>query len=208
MPKMPAEIAKAIKQVAESVEGLIADQDNKFANYRFVSHDQIKAKAGKLMAKFGLIIVADEVSCEVREKSLHCEYAFWIYHETGAEYGPIKRTVQVSASGAQAYGSAASYAQKYFIRDLFQIPTGEQDADNDQKHPLPESPVVKAEASEGLMLAMEESLEKCKTLMELEAWRDDNVKEKQKLILTDQVKITKRFKEIQAHVKLMEANNG
>ena len=208
MPKMPPEIAKAIKQVAESVEGLIADQDNKFANYRFVSHDQIKAKAGKLMAKFGLIIVADEVSSEVREKSLHCEYAFWIYHESGNEYGPIRRTVQVSASGAQAYGSAASYAQKYFIRDLFQIPTGEQDADNDQKHPLPESPKVKAEESSSLMLMMEESLEKCKNIKELEAWRDDNVKEKQKLVITDQAKITKRFKDLQAQIKETESKNG
>lgn len=208
MHKMPAEIAKAIKLVSESVEGLIADQDNKFANYRFVSHDQIKAKAGKLMAKYGLIIVADEVSCEVREKSLHCEYAFWIYHETGAEYGPIKRTVQVQASGAQAYGSAASYAQKYFIRDLFQIPTGEQDADNDQKHPLPESPKVKLEESSTLMLKMEESLEMCKTLKDLEAWRDNNVKEKQKLILTDQAKITKIFKDLQAKIKETESKNG
>lgn len=204
--KMHPEIAKAIKNVAESVEGLIADQDNKYANYRFVSHDQIKAKAGKLMAKFGLIVVADEVSCEVREKSLHCEYAFWIYHETGAEYGPIKRTVQVSASGAQAYGSAASYAQKYFIRDLFQIPTGEQDADNDQKHPLPESPSVKENNSILLLEKMEESLLTCKTLEDCEKWRDDNVKDKQKLLLTDQVKITKLFKETQAKIK--EQSNG
>ena len=206
MPKMPPEIAKAIKRVCEEVEGLVADQDNKFANYKFVSHDQIKAKAGKLMAKHGLIIVADEVSCEVREKSLHCEYAFWIYHEGGAEYGPVKRTVQVSASGAQAYGSAASYAQKYFIRDLFQIPTGEPDAVSDQKHQLPESPNVKDEKSILLLDKMEESLRSCKTLEDCEKWRDDNIKDKQKLTVLDQVKITKLFKETQA--KLKDQTNG
>ena len=59
-----------------------------------------------------------------------------------------------------------------------------------------------------MTLWTEESLEKCKTLKELEAWRDDNVKEKQKLILTDQVKITKRFKEMQAQIKQTETNNG
>ena len=206
--KMPPEIAKAIKMVCASVEGLVADQDNKFANYKFVSHDQIKAKAGKLMAEHGLIIVADEVSSEVREKSLHCEFAFYIYHETGAEYGPVKRTVQVSASGAQAYGSAASYAQKYFIRDLFQIPTGEPDADSDQKHTLPESSSVKEEKSILLLDKMEESLRTCQTLADCEKWRDDNVKDKQKLTILDQAKITRLFKEMQAKIKEKEQSNG
>lgn len=206
--KMPAEIAKAITAVCKSVEGLIADQDNKFANYKFVSHDQIKAKAGRLMAENGLIIVADEVSAEVREKHLHCEFAFWLYHESGVEYGPIRRTVQVQASGAQAYGSAASYAQKYFVRDLFQIPTGEPDADTDKKIDLPESPKVKNENSSQLMEEMELSLSKCETLKDLEAWRDANIKDKQKLTITDQAAITKKFKELQASIKEKETNNG
>jgi hypothetical protein len=58
------------------------------------------------------------------------------------------------------------------------------------------------------MLMMEESLEKCKNIKELEAWRDDNVKEKQKLVITDQAKITKRFKDLQAQIKETESKNG
>src|SRR3546814_3442514 len=46
---------------------------------------------------------------------------------SGERAGPIYKTVMVQANGAQAAGSAQSYAIKQFMRGQFMIPTGDAD---------------------------------------------------------------------------------
>jgi hypothetical protein len=50
-----------------------------------------------------------------------------IYRHPGDPLPPVSRTVEVLRNGAQAYGSAQSYALKQFLRSLFLIPTGDAD---------------------------------------------------------------------------------
>lgn len=196
--KMPAQIAKAITATTLEVEGLVRDQDNSFAKYRFVSHDQIKAKAGKIMAKHGLIIVANEVASAVDGKALHCEYEFWLYHESGVEYGPIRRTVQVPANGAQAYGGAASYAQKYFLRDIFQIPTGEGEDENIiPKHDLLDLvPTISKKSSEKIRDDLLDDLMKCKTKAEANAWAEKNSAKKGQMLDEDKETVTTAYNDL------------
>ena len=141
---MPPEIAKAIVGVMTEVKKLSREGDNKFAKYKYTSVDQFYEALGPLMAAHHIFDVAIErsVSVETRETSddygkvkrsawLSAEYDFWLFHESGASFGPISRTQEVIASGPQSYASAQSFAEKYFLRNLFKIPTGDVDEVDD-----------------------------------------------------------------------------
>ena len=188
--KMPEAIAKAMTKVSAEVEGLVKDQDNNYAKYKFVSHDQIKMKVGKLMAKHGLIVVANETASDVKDKALHCEFEFWIYHESGVDYGPIRRTVQVPATGAQAYGTACSYAQKYFLRDIFQIPTGEQEDEATlpkiELVQMPKKPPVTEKSSAKIRDEMVEALNSCDSVESLRKFMEEHGSKKPLLTAADQ----------------------
>lgn len=151
--KMPPEIAKAIVKVMGEVKKLGKDADNKHGGYKYVSVDQFFDQIGALMHGAGIFVVVDETSCETASREtvdgygkvkvsnwLTSHYDISIFHDSGAQFGPIKRTIQVQATGPQSYGSAISYVEKYFLRSLFKIPTGEQDADADAQEGLPATP--------------------------------------------------------------------
>lgn len=143
---MPPEIAKAVVKVMGEVKKLGKDTRNPHGGYNYVSVDQFFDQIGQLMHAAGIFVVVNESESEtaIRETGngrssawLTCAYDIFIYHESGAAYGPVKRSIQVSASGPQSYGSAISFVEKYFLRSLFKIPTGEQDADQDAQEGLP-----------------------------------------------------------------------
>jgi hypothetical protein len=148
---MPIEIIKAIVAVTSKVKKLGKEGNNAFQRYKFTSVDQFYEAMGPLMAEHGLCDVAFErsVSVETRETTndkgetkrgvwLTAEYDFVLYHDSGACSPPISRTITVQATGAQSYASAQSYAEKYFIRNLFKVPTGDVDEiDQSQQEGLP-----------------------------------------------------------------------
>lgn len=147
---MPPEIAKAVVKVMGEVKKLGKDTRNAHGGYNYVSVDQFFDQVGKLMSDAGIWLDVNEVesSIEVREttdqygktkKSAWLAVVFDIYvvHESGAVHGPRRRHQQVQATGPQSYGSCSAYAEKYYMRNLFKIPTGEQDADQDAQEGLP-----------------------------------------------------------------------
>lgn len=149
-PTMPPEIAKSVVSVMKQVKQLGVDENNKFGGYKYVSVDKFFDSIGRLMAEADIFVLLHETSSEVAQKEavddrghtkksnwLTCGYDVFLYHSSGAEYGPIHRTIQVAATGPQSYGSAMSYAEKYFLRSLFKVPTGEQDADAEPQQGLP-----------------------------------------------------------------------
>jgi hypothetical protein len=189
----------------ENVGGLVRDKDNKFAGYRFVSHDQIKEKVGKLFAAAGITMVCDEISAEVQDKYLKCHYEIYIYHSSGASYGPVNRRIMVSANGPQAFGIAASYVQKYFLRDLLQIPTGEKEADQEPEVDLPDANKVEVDISK-LYSDMVEDLNACENLQDVEDWVELYRPQKPLLRKAQQVSITKLYNETKD--KFKETVNG
>lgn len=140
-PKMPPEIAKAIVAVMATIKPLEKDGDNKFQKYKYVSVDQFYELVGRAMASAGIFLMAFENKIEVHDRGnaswLSVVYDLFIYHESGAEFGPIQRTTQVVASGPQSYASAQSFVEKYFLRALFKIPTGDSEPDAEEKRSLP-----------------------------------------------------------------------
>lgn len=148
--QMPAKIAASIIKVKKQVKQLGQDGNNSFAKFRYVSVDKFYDVIGRLMADAGLFVVTDEtnITAETRETQtdngavkrsvwITATYELYLFHETGEQYGPVHRTIMVPATGPQAFGSGMSYVEKYFLRSLFKVPTGEEDADAAEQTGVP-----------------------------------------------------------------------
>jgi hypothetical protein len=144
LASMPPEIAAGIIKVKANVKRLAKDNENRYSHYSYANIDDFLAMVGPLEADAGILIIPDEMSEETIElekvdresgsRWLKIRWGFTLGHSSGALWGPVYRTVTVPASGAQAYGSALSYALKQFQRGLYDIPTGDND-DPDQQKP-------------------------------------------------------------------------
>ncbi len=134
-PGMPAAIAAAIVAVKKQIRQLGDDTKNVHGGYAYVSVDKFYERIGKLMADAGLALLIDETATDVRlsDKSqnpwLFAQYTLSFMHESGAMSGGLRRSIALPISGPQAYGSAQSYIEKQFLRQIFKVPTGDRDAD-------------------------------------------------------------------------------
>ena len=134
---LPPNIAAAVVAVTGKIGTLAKGQDNKFDGYKFASIDDFIEHVRGACHEEGLFIVPQEAGePELREMKKKDgsplmmwwgRFAFMLAHKSGASYGPVFKTVMVQANGAQAAGSAQSYALKQFMRGLFLIPTGDDD---------------------------------------------------------------------------------
>jgi hypothetical protein len=143
---MPAEIAGAVNDVCTKVKMAVKEHVNKHGGYKYVSVDKFYEDMGPLMAEAGLFLVMNEAASESDGKWLTLTFAIYLYHKSGKAFGPIMRSQGVMANGPQAYAAAQSFAEKYFIRQLFKVPTGEEEADADSqgKAPIPASKKLNA----------------------------------------------------------------
>lgn len=128
----------AIAAATAEVKRIAKANDNKEQKYRYSSIDDFLAMTGPICATHGIVIVQQETGCAIGVKKntemVQFTYEFTIYHSaTGQSLPPIRRTVEVYRTGAQATGAAQSYAQKTFLRGLLQIPTGDTE-DPDAGH--------------------------------------------------------------------------
>lgn len=125
-----------------SLGTLAKDQENKFDKYDYASIDDFIAHVRGHCADAGLAIIPDEADepalIDVTKKDgkpmvvWKSRFGFILIHESGQSHGPIHKTVAVQFNGAQAAGSAQSYALKQLMRGLFLIKTGDKD-DPDEK---------------------------------------------------------------------------
>jgi len=144
LPPMPPEIANALNEVSSGAVKLYKGSRNEYANYNFAGIDDFLEVYGKVLAEAGLTIIMDEIKEKVDTKSLIIVFNFILVHKSGKMWAhPLRRTIRVDPRGAQAYGTAQSYALKQFLRGLFMIPTGEDkhmvaspDADSLPAHDL------------------------------------------------------------------------
>lgn len=147
MPAMPPEIAKAVLLVMRSVGRIAKESKNSQGNYNYASVDAFLEIVNPACAEAGLIIVPIELSCDLTEfessndrgtktrRQYTFKYNFMLVAEDGTTWCNERdvRSVTVEATGAQASGAAQSYALKQYARALFQIPTGDEDADASDK---------------------------------------------------------------------------
>lgn len=117
--------------------GKTHERDDRAAKYGYASIDDFIKHVREHCAEAGLAIIPDEArDAETREVTTksgtamvmwEARFGFILIHESGASYGPIYKGVGVQYNGAQAAGSAQSYALKQLMRGLFLIPTGDAD---------------------------------------------------------------------------------
>jgi hypothetical protein len=113
------------------------ERDDRAAKYDYASIDDFLLHVRGHCAEAGLAIIPDEArDAETREVTTRsgttmvmweARFGFVLIHESGESYGPIYKGVGVQYNGAQAAGSAQSYALKQLMRGLFMIPTGDAD---------------------------------------------------------------------------------
>lgn len=146
---MPPEIARAILLVMRAVGKLAHNEKNEQGRYAYASIDAFLAAVNPACAEAGLVIQPIEIGVEPGEfdttdrdgkakkrRQLTFRYQFMLIHESGATWLNERdvRHVTVENTGPQSYGAAMAYALKQFMRALFLIPTGDQDADAQDQH--------------------------------------------------------------------------
>lgn len=206
MNAIPKSVALRIAIVCRAVKKLHHDKRNDYASYNYVSVDSFYEALGPIMGEAGLFVIVDEVSVTSDKGFLTANYELFLVSEEGDSYGPIHRQVTVKASGPQSYASAQSYAEKYFLRQIFKVPTGEQDADAHEKVTLPDvKPQVKklnTTESANLMDKAVDALYQVTSYEELEAWKKSNGSEVKRSLLDEHKdEVTKVFKEVEAKLK-------
>lgn len=128
----PKVIANALAEVQSKIKTIGFDSNNEFAKYKYVSIDKYYEVVRPLLVDAGIMIIPDEEDSSVSEdrKLYKTRIRFTILHKDGAYWDfPIRRTVILPYTGAQSCGSALSYAEKFCMRTLFKMTTGEEDAD-------------------------------------------------------------------------------
>ncbi|MGX0209623.1 ERF family protein [Staphylococcus epidermidis] len=130
-----------IVEVKKNIEGFT--KDAKGYNYDYVEGSQILYKIRPKMEEHGLLIFPSVTAYKTKEtknnkgKTEHIVSMNMDYHiidsNTKEDY-----TIQFAAFGqqqdiAQAYGTALTYAERYFLLKLLNIPTDEDDPDAKQK---------------------------------------------------------------------------
>jgi len=126
----PKIIAKAMGEIQKNIPQLVYDARNEFAGYDYVSIDGYYAQLRPLLSEHGIQIVPTEERSGISAdgKTLKVTFAFYVLHESGEIWNfPIRHSVFVPYQGAQSAGSAMSYADKFVMRTLFKIPTGDQE---------------------------------------------------------------------------------
>jgi len=158
-------ITKAIVAVTGEVNSLAKGVKNQHGGYNYVPIDNYYAEVGKVAAKHGLTWVL-----KVKSGAINFTYNVDIFHSSGDEkLNFTSLNILHPIQGAQSAGSAMSYADKIFMRQLFKVETGEQDADATNPNDLngkPEAP--KAEAPKPALSKEDEET--------LVAWIDTTIK--------------------------------
>lgn len=180
MDTIPKEVAEAISAVMASMDKLPKGERNNHGGYDFASIDAFLAAMNPICAKAGLFILQNEEDVEVmppengkKVGTLRAVFSHTLCHKSGASAPPVRRSVMVQATGAQAFGSAQSYALKQFLRSTFMVATGDKDDPDFQKgEDLPTKSSAQAKR-DGDFEAIKKELDAASTLKELAAvWKD------------------------------------
>jgi hypothetical protein len=138
---MKPETIKAIIATREQVGSLGKSAMNPHGRYKYVSIDTYYEKVATTAAKNGLSWIASETAFEVmadvgKTGVIKATYDVALMHEKG-DYIPKFSTLTIihPIQGAQTVGSAMSYLDKVFMRQLFSVATGEKDSDADETNP-------------------------------------------------------------------------
>lgn len=152
---MSKQISSAVAAAIKDVIILGKEDRNSHGGYAFASIDKFLEMVNPICGKHGLFPVLSCVGIDYYEgktkngTSLWGRYTFAVTltHMSGETLPEQIITVPVQITGAQASGSAQSYALKQYFRGLFMIPTGDTD-DPDFNKPEEFVPTISAEQAD------------------------------------------------------------
>lgn len=199
---MPPEVSGPVVDICTKVKVAVKEHVNRHGGYKYVSVDKFYEDMGPLLAEAGLFIMMHEKSCETDGKWLFVTFDIYLIHKSGKSYGPVPRTQGVLATGPQAYAAAQSFAEKYFMRQLFKIPTGEEEADADSqpKSQIPASKKPSKDFTAERDLAIG-ALQMCADAEALDSWAVDNKDQIHRLPPAEQKAVREAFA---AHKKTLQ----
>jgi hypothetical protein len=135
------ETIKAIIETRTKVGNLGKAAFNPHGRYKYVSIDTYYEKVAAAAAANGLAWVANEIKFDLlpdvgKTGIIRATYAVTLMHSSG-DYLPNFSIITIvhPIQGAQTVGSAMSYLDKVFMRQLFSVATGEAGADADETNP-------------------------------------------------------------------------
>jgi hypothetical protein len=135
------ETIKAIIETRTKVGNLGKAAFNPHGRYKYVSIDTYYEKVAAAAAANGLAWVANEIKFDLlpdvgKTGIIRATYAVTLMHSSG-DYLPNFSSITIvhPIQGAQTVGSAMSYLDKVFMRQLFSVATGEAGADADETNP-------------------------------------------------------------------------
>ena len=138
---MKPETIKAIIETRTKVGNLGKAAFNPHGRYKYVSIDTYYEKVAAAAAANGLAWVANETKFDLlpdvgKTGIIRATYAVTLMHSSG-DYLPNFSSITIvhPIQGAQTVGSAMSYLDKVFMRQLFSVATGEAGADADETNP-------------------------------------------------------------------------
>lgn len=211
MLTMPKSVASRVVQVGQNIKKLHHDKRNQYAEYNYTSVDSFYEALGPIMADAGIFVIVDETSASAEKGFLTANYDIYLASEEGDMYGPMRRQVTLKATGPQSYASAQSYAEKYFLRQIFKVPTGEADADGHEKVVLPDvkpqiKPLDENESKQLSDIAIAD-LRKIEALDGFTEWKKKYGSDFKRSITEEHLKeVTKVYREIETKIK--EQNDG
>lgn len=130
-----AVIAAAIVKTRKDIGTLGKAAVNPHGNYKYVSIDKYYEVVASAAAKNGLFWTISEIKSNLNPNFgkggfMESTYTVTMYHESGAVVYEFSRIPMIHPiQGAQTVGSALSYVDKVFMRQIFAVSTGEEDAD-------------------------------------------------------------------------------
>lgn len=136
---IPSSIVQAVCRIQASLEAVKKTARNPHGGYLYASADDVYAALTRRMGEVGLMILPLEAESEIVriEKDgktvqwLRVVYEFVLATPDATWSDPrSKRSLFVQITGPQSHQSAASYAEKAFLRSLFKIPSGDMDLDS------------------------------------------------------------------------------
>ncbi len=132
---IPECIAMAVLETQKALGVLGKEGRNTFQDYSYVSIDkyyEIVAQAARAndLSWFCKEVGSELVDMGGGKRAIKFDYVFTLFYGTGEVVPAYDRiSIYHPLQGAQTSGSAASYAEKLFMRKAFKVVTGEEDAD-------------------------------------------------------------------------------
>lgn len=126
------------------IDSIVKDSENKSDKYFYVSNDAIVDVVRPLMNEYGLLLIPEVKSANLREgvtRSGTTRYLCEVYYdmiwrdvESGEELHVQSYAAGTDLAGEKFVGKAATYNEKVFLLKFFHIPTPKDDPDNDNRN--------------------------------------------------------------------------